>query len=99
MLKSRPKKKAGFLHKADRAKLKAACEAFACKPWIAVYVEGSNGADLFLTSLLNYDKNYRSPNAKIEGWRMTEASRLRYSQDTDVKHLRIAFEVKDWWQS
>jgi len=33
-----------------------ACESFSCAPWIAVYVECDTYAELFLTSLNNYDK-------------------------------------------
>ena len=45
--------------KSDRQKLGDACTAFGCDPWIAVYVECKNRADLFLTSLANYDKKYK----------------------------------------
>ena len=44
----------------DRKKLLSACEAFNCEPWIGIYVETEKFADLYLTSLENYDKNYRT---------------------------------------
>ena len=40
--------------KDDRQKLLNACEAFACEPWIAVYVETLEFADLFIN-----DKEYQ----------------------------------------
>src|ERR1039458_6168943 len=36
----------------DREKMLAACKAFGCHPWIAIYVESEVAADLFLTSLV-----------------------------------------------
>jgi very-short-patch-repair endonuclease/Holliday junction resolvase len=39
--------------RAGREKLVAACESFGCEPWIAVYVERSTSADVYLTSLAN----------------------------------------------
>ena len=45
--------------KNDRQKLINACTAFGCEPYIAVYVETSQFADLYLTSLNNYDSKYR----------------------------------------
>jgi len=41
--------------KNDRQKLIDACVSFDCEPWIAVYVETVQSADLYLTSLSNYD--------------------------------------------
>lgn len=57
--------------KDDRKKLMDACKTFACEPWIAIYVETSNFADLYLTSLYNYDNKYRKINKSgIEVWLM-----------------------------
>ena len=44
----------------ERRKLKAACEAFHCDPWVAVYVENAGSADLYLMSLEHFDKAYRT---------------------------------------
>jgi Holliday junction resolvase len=81
--------------KDDRQKLLTACEAFGCEPWIAVYVETLDDADLYLTSLENYDNKYRGGKA-IEKWKMNENSRKRYAEDPDVKHIRIQLETKKW---
>jgi hypothetical protein len=45
--------------KGDRKKLLDASLAFTCEPWIAVYAECDSRADLFLTSLKNYDEKYK----------------------------------------
>ncbi len=37
--------------KDDREKVQQACRAFACDPWVAVYVETTDEADVYLTSL------------------------------------------------
>jgi Holliday junction resolvase-like predicted endonuclease len=42
--------------KDDRKKVMDACQAFACEPWIAIYVEAENNAEVYLTSLENYDQ-------------------------------------------
>ncbi len=86
--------------KNDREMTLAACKAFACDPWIAVYVETSGTADLYLTSLENYDKNYRGKKAKaIDDWKMNEKARAEYENDTNVRHVRIVFDTKRWnWQ-
>jgi hypothetical protein len=74
--------------KNDRQKLLDACEAFSCEPWIAIYAECDAHADLFLTSLENYDTRYgtRGENA-IDGWRMTEKHTKEYGTDSKVKHI------------
>ena len=55
--------------KSDRKKLLYACDAFACEPWIAVYVETLEYADVYLTSLENFDREYRGGKAKaIDTW-------------------------------
>ena|ERR1700726_2744887 len=86
--------------KQDREKLLDACTAFNCEPWIAVYAECDMRADLFLTSLQNYDNRYgtRGENA-IDGWRMTEKSVREYEADPEVKHIIIEFKAKDWWNN
>jgi Holliday junction resolvase-like predicted endonuclease len=80
----------------DRKKLAEACEAFACDQWIAVYVEASNDADIYLTSLDNYDRNYLDEQAKIQSWKMSDNERQRYDNDTEVKHIKIEFKYTHW---
>lgn len=60
----------------DRAKVKNACTVFACKPWIAVYVEAKDHADLYLTSLRHYDRKYRGRGDRaIDDWKMNREHR------------------------
>ena len=83
--------------KDDRQKLIAACEAFSCEPWIGVYVETSKSADVYLTSLNNYDSKYLSKAGKaIDDWKMGRKDRERCEIDPDVKHIRIEFHDTNW---
>lgn len=62
--------------KKDREKLKRACKSFACIPWIAIYVETLNFAEIYLTSLNNYDSKYRGKKVrKIDDWKMGEKNK------------------------
>ena len=83
--------------KNDREKIRQACEDFACEPWIAIYVETSDSADLFLTSLDNYDAKYLGKDDKaVEDWKMGENYRQQYACDPNVRHLRLKIESDNW---
>lgn len=85
--------------KNDRQKLRDACKAFACEPWIAIYVETASFADVYLTSLENYDAKYRGREGKaIDVWKMRKEYKERYKKDPDVKHIRIEFHTTNWWK-
>lgn len=80
----------------DRKKLNDACHAFACYPWIAVYIETSDNADIYITSLNNYDDNYSNPGRVRDEWYMKKAYKAEYANDDKVKHIHIEFESKNW---
>lgn len=81
----------------DREKIKKACDVFTCKPWIAVYVETLSYADVYLTSLKNYDKKYRgNKNRAVDVWSMHHEIIDKYDEDTEVIHLRIKFAANNW---
>ena len=82
--------------KNDRQKTIDACEAFASEPWIAIYVEATDQADIFLTSLKNYDTNYRIDGKKIDDWKMGPKHQEKYMADSMVKHVKIKFEEINW---
>ena len=82
--------------KDDRKKALAACEAFGCDPWLAVYVEATDDADIFLTSLANYDAKYRRPGAATDDWKMMPEQRREYAADRAIKHVRIIFDKHNW---
>ncbi len=74
------------------------CEAFGCEPWIAVYVETRDLADLFMTSLINYDAKYRITKDKaIDDWKMSPRWMRAYEEDSEVMHLRVRFEPGHWF--
>lgn len=61
-----------IFRKSDRARLTDACNAFGYEPWIAIYSERDEDADLFLTSLDNYDGKYRAKEKRaVDAWPMT----------------------------
>ena len=81
----------------DRKKVLKSCAGFACEPWIAIYVETSDSADLFLTSLKNYDAKYRlNIDKAIEDWKMGEKYVDKYKLDLDINHLRLEFKSEHW---
>lgn len=83
--------------KNDRQKLLDACESFACEPWIAVYVETLESADVYLTSLKNYDEKYRGSAGKaIDDWKMRDKDKEQYKKDLGIKHIRIEFNISKW---
>jgi len=83
--------------KNDRQKVQDACKAFACQPWIAIYVESSELADLFLLSLDHYDQKYSGKaNRVVDDWKMGEKHRKSYESDPNVKHIRMDFSRSSW---
>jgi Holliday junction resolvase-like predicted endonuclease len=87
-----------FFRKAeDRDKLLRAGKFFAAEPWLAIYIETRGGADLFLTSLENYDRNYGSEKATVQAWSMNTGSFQKYRIDNGVKHIHIEFTPHSWW--
>jgi Holliday junction resolvase-like predicted endonuclease len=81
----------------DRAKLTDACEAFACEPWIAIYVETRQAADLYLTSLKNYEATYGRAATVIAGFQMTDKLKQRYASDPQVRDVHIKFSSRKWF--
>lgn len=80
----------------DRAKLLAACDAFGCEPWIAVYVETMAYADLFLLSLKTYDDLCTVGARKPTTWAMKRSDLAAYDANRGVGHLRMHFEATNW---
>jgi hypothetical protein len=77
--------------------LERACGAFACQPWLAVYVETERGGDLYFTSLDNFTLNYRSRKAATADWKMGADWRKRYAKDPNVVHMRFDFATSGAW--
>ena len=86
--------------KNDRETLVQACIAFACEPWIAVYIETTEFGEVYLTSLETYDTKYRGKEGRaIETWKMRPEDKEDYAKNPDVKHIRIDFYATNWvWQ-
>jgi len=85
--------------KNDRQKVVDACKAFGCEPWIAVYVETTDYADVFLISLENYDSKYQSSKKPaIDKWKMGPKHLEAYDKDDKVMHLHLKLEEKNWFK-
>jgi len=81
----------------DREKLLSACESFGCKPWLAIYIECGKIADMYLTSLANYDRKYKGKAARaIDTWSMAKRNKEAYGSDPDVYHIYFKIEEKRW---
>ena len=80
----------------DRDKLLDACKGFNAEPWIAVYVETETYAELFLTSLENYDKRYNKKSKNLDVWLLSLSSRLVYEDDPCIKYVRIDYSGRNW---
>ena len=75
----------------DRRKVKDACQAFACEPWIAIYVEATDYAEVYLTSLENYDQKYRGKKrSKASGGLTSRCSGHGYRE---LSKVRFSFAV------
>ena len=83
--------------KNDREKVLRACEAFGCEPWIAIYVEWEQEADLFLLSLIHYDERYRGKEGRaMDYWKMGKKSLEEYEKDQEVRHIHMSFSSSSW---
>jgi Holliday junction resolvase-like predicted endonuclease len=93
-------KKKDLDKKNDLEKLEAACEAFGCDPWIAIYVETEEYADVYLTSLKHYKNKYCGKEERVvDIWKMSEEVKQQYDKDSKVKHVRFKFNATNWsWQ-
>lgn len=85
--------------KDDRQQLIEACKSFACEPWIAIYVEASEHANLYLTSLENYNLKYSfKDQKKIDVWKMKKKDLVSYKEDPNIKSLKMDLRFSNWFQ-
>ena len=83
--------------KDDRQKVLDSCQAFACEPWIGIYVESTTCADMYLLSLKQYDQCYRGrDDRKIDDWKMGNQYMKKYDKDPEVHHVHIDFKETNW---
>jgi len=82
--------------KDDRQKVIAACRSFASEPWLAIYVEATDHADIYLRSLENYDAKYRHEGRAIDDWEMGPKYKEKYRMDPLVKHIKVSFVQTNW---
>jgi Holliday junction resolvase-like predicted endonuclease len=82
-----------FQDDSRKNKFEKMCQAFNCEPWIAIYDEYRDAADLYLTSLDNYYEKYYSGSKKIS-WSMSNVMKDKYDNDSKIMHIRIDFKQK-----
>jgi len=80
----------------SKHKLTKACKAFACEPWIAIYVETLDAAEVYMIALDNFRRKYSGSGRSGNQWRMSESFRKKYRIDPEVKYIRIKFETDNW---
>jgi hypothetical protein len=52
---------------------------------------------MYLTSLANYDGNYKSKKAQaIDAWSMTKNPMKAYASDPSVFHIHFDFNLQKW---
>lgn len=82
------------IKKNDRKKILDACKAFACEPWIAIYVETEKFSDIYLTSLSHYDAEYCGKKKRsTDTWKMHEKDKEKYGRDSEVYHIHAEFST------
>lgn len=81
----------------DRKKLTGGCDAFDCDPWLAIYVEATQFADLYLVSLDHYESAYGAVGRVLYSWKMATRRQEVYASDPEVKHVRIEFTSTNRW--
>jgi hypothetical protein len=85
------------LQRDARKKVTNACTAFECEPWIAVYVETTQHADLYLTSLAHYDNLQRRMHKRAAAnWVMGSKHQAAYRLDAQVWHIHFEFGDNHW---
>ncbi len=82
-----------FKDNKSEKKVKDACKAFACEPWIGIYMEAAKEADIYLTSLKNYNSKYRKLGNTTGEWKMSGGFKEKYEKDSNVIHIHITFEI------
>lgn len=90
------KKSIQLFDRNNKVKILEACKSYACEPWIAIYVETSTYADLFLISLDDYESKYYG-GTKLAEWKMGLEDIKQYDQDANIMHLHLIFEPRNWF--
>jgi hypothetical protein len=67
--------------------------AHPCEPWRCL----KQAADLYLTSLKNYEAAYGRAATVIAGFQMTEKLKQKYASDPQVKNVHIEFSSRKWF--
>lgn len=81
----------------DEKKMNDACDAFGCEPWLGIYVEADEGADLYLLPLAHYRGTYGSGRSRsVDTWAMTRTARQKYEADPVVRHIHFTFQPDAW---
>jgi Holliday junction resolvase-like predicted endonuclease len=85
-----------IIKREKRHLISEACNAFSCEEWLAIYVEATNEADLYMTSFENYESKYLNPEKKMMDWKMSENYVQKYKLDDKVHHIHLKFQEINW---
>jgi hypothetical protein len=80
----------------DFAKVEAACKAFACKPYYAIVVDGSDRIQVFVAPL-DVLKTVAWVGEKRVDWRMTKEHLERYNATPEIKRVELSWSAGHWW--
>lgn len=75
----------------DDEKVKAACHAFHCVPYVAVVVDQGSAVRAYLTTLQHLRTRYAGPS-----WHMTQAKIKRYEIDPQVESFELVSRAGNW---
>lgn len=80
----------------DLRKIREACRAFGCVPYVAIVVDASDVVRVFITSLEHLLEIYTPAKTSI-GWKMDNKHVAQYYSDRHVMIFELHTSTKRWW--
>jgi hypothetical protein len=80
----------------ELGKVKTACTALKCVPYIALLIEQKKEIWIFFTTLSHLLEIQPYGTANVD-WNMTEADLMRYLADPEIMALELNHKVWRWW--
>lgn len=77
-------------------KLDGACNAFGCKPYFAIVIDGADTITAFILSK-DYLISLSPPGEKVISWKMTSAWLEKYHADKEIKMFKCSTSTPNWW--
>ncbi|MHA1385827.1 MAG: hypothetical protein ACTSR3_18910 [Candidatus Helarchaeota archaeon] len=83
----------------ERKKFFDVCDMLNCDPWIAIFVDAPDHAELYITDWENDYQKYRSSDKQHDVWEMNKERIEQYKSDPKVKHIRFEYNESENWFS